>query len=271
MVDVQFGPVGPQWCSNALLEAVADASARSGRRIHMHLLESPRQRRWLDRRFPRGVVRYLDAIGFLSPRLAVAHGVQLREDEIELLAERGVQVVTNPSANLRLRSGTAPLVDMVRKGLAFAVGLDGTGFDDDQDLWRELRLAYLLHGGRDVERALPAAVLFDAAIRVGAKVLNVPAAVDAAIIDYRGLVARNLFDDLDEADVLLTRMSAAYVKGLVVAGREVVRDGRLTSVDFEAADRTLLEQARDDLPRLTAERSRARVLARAARDYYATW
>ena len=106
MVDVHYGPIGPQWCSNALIEAVAEASARSGRRIHMHLLESARQRLWLDRRFPQGVVRYLDEIGFLSPRLAVAHGVQLREDELELLAERGVRVVSNPSANLRLRSGS---------------------------------------------------------------------------------------------------------------------------------------------------------------------
>jgi len=92
LVDVQYGPVGPQWCSNGLLEAIAEASASNNRRIHMHLLESPRQRAWLDRRFPQGIVRYLDDIGFLSPRLAVAHGVQLRPDEYELLAERGVQL-----------------------------------------------------------------------------------------------------------------------------------------------------------------------------------
>ncbi|MGO7748652.1 hypothetical protein ACC677_38640, partial [Rhizobium ruizarguesonis] len=44
MVDVQYGPVGPKWCSNALLEAIDEASAVNGRRIHMQLLESPRQR-----------------------------------------------------------------------------------------------------------------------------------------------------------------------------------------------------------------------------------
>lgn len=271
LVDVQFGPIGPQWCSNALLEAVAEASAASGRRIHMHLLESPRQRLWLDRRFPEGIVRYLDEIGFLSPRLAVAHGVQLHEDELALLAERGVQLVSNPSANLRLRSGVAPLPGMLREGPEFAIGLDGTGFDDDQDLWRELRLAYLLHGGRDLTRSFTAAALFDAAIHTGAKVLNMPPAEDYAIVDYAALTADSLFDDLDEAEVLLTRMSATHATGLIVAGREVMREGRLSNVDFDAARRELLAQARTDLPRLRQERPRALALAEAVRRYYAAW
>ncbi|MFB9948429.1 amidohydrolase family protein [Rhizobium puerariae] len=271
MVDVQFGPIGPQWCSDALLEAIAEASALSGRRIHMHLLESPRQRAWLDRRFPQGVVRHLDGIGFLSPRLAVAHGVQLREDELELLAERGVQVVSNPSANLRLRSGVAPLPLMARNGPEFAIGLDGTGFGDDQDLWSELRLAYLLHGGRELCRSFTAERLFDAAIHTGAKVLNMPAAADFAVIDYAALTADSLFEDIDGAEVILTRMRAAHATGLFVGGKEVMRDGRLRNVDFAAARRELLEQARADLPRLQQERPRVRALAEATRRYYAGW
>src|SRR5690606_20549947 len=58
-VDVQVGPIGPHSASDALLEAVGGASARTGLRIHTHLLESPRQRRWLDRRFPDGRVQHL--------------------------------------------------------------------------------------------------------------------------------------------------------------------------------------------------------------------
>lgn len=271
MIDVQFGPIGPQWCSNRLLETIAEVSALHSRRIHMHLLESPRQRRWLDRRFPQGVVRYLDEIGFLSPRLAVAHGVQLHEEELDLLAERGVQLVSNPSANLRLRSGVAPLPTMTRKGPEFAIGLDGTGFDDDQDLWRELRLAYLLHGGREITRSLTAADLFDAAIWTGAKVLNMPAASDYVVIDYAALIADSLFDDVDETEVLLARMSGAHAKGLIVAGREILRDGQLIHIEFEAARRELLEQARGDLPRLQVERAGTLALARATRDFYTEW
>ena len=271
LVDVQFGPIGPQWCSNAMLEAVAEASARSGRRIHMHLLESPRQRAWLDRRFPQGVVRFLDEVGLLSPRLAVAHGVQLRADEIELLAGRGVQLVSNPSANLRLRSGVAPLSTVLRCRLDFAIGLDGTAFDDDQDLWRELRLAHLLHGGEDLVRPLTAACLFDAATVTAARVLNMPSGQDYTVVDYAALTADSVFDDVDETEMLLSRMSGSFAKGLFVAGKEVMKDGLLRNVDFAAARTELRQQARADLPRLERERPRAQALARAIRQYYAQW
>jgi cytosine/adenosine deaminase-related metal-dependent hydrolase len=272
LVDVQYGPIGPQWCSNALLEAIAEASAGSGRRIHMHLLESPRQRAWLDKRFPQGVVRHLDEIGFLSPRLAVAHGVQLKPEEYELLAERGVQLVSNPAANLRLRSGVAPIAAIAAHGgPAFAIGLDGTGFDDDQDLWREMRLLHLLHGGRGLTRRFTAGQLFDAAIRTGAKVVNAPPGEDFTIVDYEGLIDDSLFDDVDEAEVLLTRMTAAHARALVVSGREIMRDGQLTGIDFDAARRELKLQAMSDLPRLREQRPLVSALSEAMRSYYMAW
>jgi cytosine/adenosine deaminase-related metal-dependent hydrolase len=270
LVDVQYGPVGPQWCSNGLLEAIAEASASSNRRIHMHLLESPRQRAWLDRRFPQGIVRYLDDIGFLSPRLAVAHGVQLQPDEYELLAERGVQLVSNPSANLRLRSGIAPLANAVKRGLRFGIGLDGSAFDDDQDLWREMRLLYFLHGGRELERSFTAADIFDAALHTGRTVINAPSD-DFTVIDYAALIADSVFDDLDEAEVLLNRMSARHATAVYVAGNPIMRDGKLVNVDFDAARKELLAQAKADLPRLSVERERCTKLIAATRAYYGSW
>lgn len=269
MVDVQYGPIGPQWASDALLEAVADASARTGRRIHMHLLESPRQRAWLDRRFPQGVVRFLDDIGFLSPRLAIAHGVQLRPDECELLAERGVVLASNPSANLRLRSGVAPIDTARAAGLACAIGLDGTGFDDDQDIWREMRLFHLLHGGRGLEPAIPPADIFDAAIRHGASVVNQPPAGDLVVIDYASLVEDAMFDDLDEAQMLLGRMTAGHVRALAVGGRWIVEDGRLATVDFEDARRELVAQARAAASSFEGRREDARFIAGIVRRHYA--
>lgn len=269
MVDVQYGPIGPQWASDALLEAVAEASARTGRRIHMHLLESPRQRVWLDRRFPQGVVNFLDEIGFLSPRLAVAHGVHLRPDECELLAERGVILASNPSANLRLRSGFAPVEAIRKAGLSYAIGLDGTGIDDDQDIWREMRLFHLLHGGRGLDPAIPTAEVFDAAILRGSAVVNQPPARDLVVVDYAALLEDAMFDDLDEAQLLLGRMTAGHVRGLVVGGRSVVEDGRLATVDFEAARRELVAQARAAVPKLAVQRDNARFLSEVVRRHYA--
>src|SRR5436190_106715 len=82
--DVQYGPNAVQWCTSALLEAIAEASARTGRRVHMHLLETRYQRAWADAEFPDGIVRYLDRIGLVSPRLTLAHCPWARPDELEL-------------------------------------------------------------------------------------------------------------------------------------------------------------------------------------------
>lgn len=267
-IDVQFGPIGPQWASDELLEAVAEASERTGLRIHMHLLESPRQRRWLDRRFPGGVIGHLDKIGFLSPRLAVAHGVQLRRDECERLSERGVIIVTNPSANLRLRSGVAPLSDFRATGLKFAIGLDGTGFDDDQDIWREMRLAWLLHGGKALDCAIRPAEIFSAALDDGAAVVNAPRRRDVVVIDYAAMTEDMLFDDVDEAQIILNRMSARYVTDLFVGKRQAFRDGQLTEFDFVAARKELAEMARRTGPQLGEARTTARLLADVTRRYY---
>ncbi len=267
-VNVQYGPIGPQWCSDELLAAIAHASRASGRRVHMHLLESPRQRRWLDERFPQGIVTFLDEIGFLSPRLAVAHGVQLRPAEIELLADRGMQLVTNASANLRLRSGVAPLAEARARGLDIAIGLDGTGIDDDQDLWREMRMVRLLHGGRRMVGEVTAAQVFASAVETGRTVTGFEAPADLTIVDEAALAGDLLFDDLELDEVLLTRMTAGCATGLIVGGRWVVREGRLATIDFDAAERELLAQASADLPRLRQERETAGLLADVIKRHY---
>ena len=105
MFDVQYGPNGVQWATPALLEAIAEASARTGRRVHMHLLETRYQRAWADTEFPQGIVNYLDTIGLLSPRLTLAHCAWARPDELELIAERGATISVNTSSNLGIRSG----------------------------------------------------------------------------------------------------------------------------------------------------------------------
>jgi 5-methylthioadenosine/S-adenosylhomocysteine deaminase len=267
-VSVQYGPIGPQWCSDAMLEAIAAESERTGRRVHMHLLESPRQRKWLDQRFAGGVVRHLDSIGFLSPRLSVSHGVQLARDECELLALRNVSVVTNPTANLRLRSGVAPIPAYRRCGLRFAIGLDGTGFDDRQDLWQELRLVWLLHGGRTLRREFGPAELFEAAIGNGGAVVGHDVDDSVVIVEYAELTADAVFDDIPEEQVLLTRMGREYVTDLFVGGNPVLRDGRFTGFDFDAAKTELREQTRAAAVRLGVARDDARFLASVIRSYY---
>ena len=253
LFQVQYGPIGPQWCHDVTLERIAEASATTNRRVHMHLLESRRQREWLDATYPQGIVRFLDDIGLLSPRLTLAHGVYLTDEECALLAERGTTVVVNTSSNLRLRSGIAPVARFMQHGLRFGFGLDGCAHDDDQDYFRDLRLAWRLHNGTGLEHALPPARLFEAACRNGFRCidgsddygkLTREARADLVVLDYAGMCDDFLIRDEDELDVLLTRATSRHVRQLFVAGREVVNNGTLTGIDMAGAEQELMERAR---------------------------
>ena len=253
LFQVQYGPVGPQWCQDATLERIAEASALHNRRVHMHLLESPRQRQWLDATYRQGILRFLDDIGLLSPRLTVAHGVHLTDAECALLAERGVTVAVNTSSNLRMRSGLAPVARYMHHGLQFGFGLDGAAHDDDQDYFRDLRLARRVHNGTGLEPALPPARLFDAALRDGFRAIDgsgdygalAPAArADITVLDYAGMAEDIVVEDLDETEVLLTWATARHVRDLLVAGRSVVSDGALAGFDLAEAEAELMTRAR---------------------------
>ena len=259
LVSVQLGPIGVQWCSDRLLRLVADESSRSGRRVHMHLLETRYQREWADARYAHGVVRFLDEIGLLSPRLTVAHGVWLQESEIDVLARRGVTVALNTSSNLRLRSGIAPARRLVAAGVPIGFGLDSMALDDDNDALAELRLAYLLHNGPGLRTDLTPSALFHGSMSAGARAVTGASnhgtigpgmAADVALIDYRGMTA-DLVDGLtDPMELLLIRGASRYVDSLVVAGRTVVAGGRVTGVDEPALAAEAVRQTQGSAERL---------------------
>lgn len=275
---VQYCPVGPQWVQDATLEAVAEASAATGRRVHMHLFETRYQREWADHAYPDGLVRHLDRIGLLSPRLTVAHGVWLTPDECALLAERGVTVSVNSSSNLRLRSGIVDVKRFKDAGLPFGVGLDGMAFDDDEDMLRELRLLWHLQRGFGGKSVLSEADLFDAACVHGRRTvtgddgggrISAGAPADLMVLDLAAMSADMVADALDPIDLLLTRMTKRHLRRLVVAGRTVVEDGRCVTVDLPALEADLLGEARAGWAAAPPDTARTHRLQTAMRRFYA--
>ncbi len=252
LVSVQFGPYGVEWTSDELRALVARESATSGRRIHIHCQETKLQREWIDARYPGGFVTQLDDIGFLSDRLTIAHGVWLTEAECERMAERGVIVSINTSSNLRLRSGVAPVARFIETGMAMGLGIDTLALDDDDDALRELRLTYRLHAGTSFDEVLTPARLFVASMCTGAcavtgrrdfGVLAPGRPADFVVLDYDALAHDVIEDFSSELDVLLTRATKNHVQSVVVAGREIVRNGMSTGVDYPALKAELAAQA----------------------------
>jgi cytosine/adenosine deaminase-related metal-dependent hydrolase len=254
--NVQYGPAAVQWCSDPLLRAVAEASARTGRRIHMHCLETRYQRDWADREFPNGMIRYLDEIGLLSPRLTLAHCTYARPDELDLLAERGVTISVNTSSNLGIRSGIAPLAQMKKAGCRVALGIDGLALDEDDDSLREMRLAHLLHGGKGFEVDVSRDDILTMACRNGRfSVLNrddggsisAGGPADILLLDWARVDDDRLKADLDPRDLLFARVTADHIEEVIVAGSSIVKDGQVTGIDYPALREELLARFRSGI------------------------
>ncbi len=253
LVSVLYGPAAPHWCTNHLLEQVAEASALNGRRIHMHCLETGFQREFADAAFDEGLFPYLQRIGLLTDRLTLAHGVCLRSEEMDMIAEAGCVVSLNTCSNLRLHSGIAPAREMAARGVPLAIGIDALGLDDTEDGLRELRLTRLLHGGVGFEPGLSGEYLFTCATTNGARAvtgrpgkagLAAGGAADIALVDFDGMSRDVLPGTTPDLEILLARGQAQYISSLWVNGEEVVRQGALVNIDFEAIESELISQAR---------------------------
>jgi cytosine/adenosine deaminase-related metal-dependent hydrolase len=259
--NVQYGPNGVQWCSDALLQAVAEASHRTGRRVHMHLLETKYQRQWADANYPGGVVRMLDDIGLLSPRLTLAHCVWATPEELELLAERGVTISVNTSSNLHLHSGIAPVTTMKQRGCRIALGIDSKALDDDDDALRELRLSYLLHAGTGFDRTITREEAVQTAVGNGrfavtnvgdGGVIAAGAAADMLLLDWAALDNDALCEEIEPINILFSRATARQIRELIVAGRTVVKDGQVLGIDLPAIRQEVLSQARSGMAKNAA-------------------
>jgi cytosine/adenosine deaminase-related metal-dependent hydrolase len=275
--NVQYGPAGVQWCTPELLQAVAEASARTGRQVHMHLLETRYQREWADLNFPDGIVSYLHDIGLLGPRLTLAHCTYCRPEELALIARSGATIAVNTSSNLGLRSGIAPVAAMLAEGCRVAMGLDGLAFDEDDDAMRELRLLYHLHKGWGYERAVSPAQAWQIASRHGrygvsgirgSGAIETGEVADLILLDGKTLMDDRLFDDVDVFDFVLARANASHIRKVIVGGKTIVADGKVLGVDYPALTDEMMAELRGKLDQNDGWRQTVRDMDKAFKPFY---
>ena len=249
---VQYGPNGAQWCSDELLAAIAAASAKTGRRVHMHFLETRYQRAFADKHYPEGIAARLERLGLLSPRLTLAHCVYARAEELDAIVRNGVTIAANPSSNLHLRSGIAPIGEAIRRGARVALGVDASAFDEDDDILREARLGHFLHAGWGFERIVGredwlAAIVANGRCANGAPgsgALEIGEPADALVLDLDRL-DRDAVTPVEPIDLVFARATAAHIDALHVDGRTIVAGGRLTGVDLDEVETRLRAQYRE--------------------------
>lgn len=249
---VWYGPPGPQWVGDDLMVAIADAAARHDTGIQTHVQESLYERLEAERALGKSMTAHLRDLGVLSPRLSFAHAVWSSENDVEILAETGAAVSHNPSSNLRLRSGVAPLNGFLAAGVTVGLGMDGTTLGDDEDMFAEIRLAHRLH--RTPRIGGPAPTLDQTVGLVttgGAKLLrrddelgriDVGMAADMVLVDLDRVGWPYIAPEADPLAVVLQRAKQGDVRTVLIAGEVVLRDGWPTRFDLRTAGAELAEQ-----------------------------
>lgn len=232
-----------EYTSNPMTVAdIAVLAKEKGLNIHVHVSETKSEHEECKERH-NGMtpVRYFDSLGVFDVPVTAAHCVWVDEGDIEVLAERGAFVASNPVSNMKLGSGFAPVAKMLERGVNIALGTDGVASNNNLDMYQDLFVLALAQKGANLDpTAVSPACAMRAATRMGALSqgradcghIALGAKADLAVLDASGpswFPATDLLNNLvfagHGADVCLT----------MVDGEVLYRDGAYKTIDVERA------------------------------------
>ena len=194
--------------------------------ISIHVSESPFELQYSKDTFGMTSVLMLDEIGFFDGTTIAAHVVWPTDEEIEILAEREVGVIHNPSSNMKLASGVSPVAKMLEAGVRVGLGTDGAASNNDLDMWEEMRLAALLAKVDTMNpEALPAGTVLRMATAGGAEAIGLGTITGSIEIGTRADLIQIEFDEAhhiptyDVVSHLVYVSNAQDVATVIVDGR----------------------------------------------------
>lgn len=264
-----LGPTIPLHCSDGFLTACRDLARDFDVRLQTHLAETRTQAVLGRQRYGHSLTAHLDQLGFLGPATSAAHAIWLEDDDIARLAATGTRVVHNPMSNLRIGSGVAPARRLLSAGVRLGIGTDASNTSDGQNMFEALRLAAYLSRvcSPDTSEWLSAEEVFRATTETSAGILGFERlgrlepgfAADIVFLDLAHINYVPLRNPL--LQVVFAENGAA-VESVMVAGRFVLRHGRMLTID----EPRLRRQAQEAVERLDRANEPARRQAEAMAD-----
>ncbi len=207
-------------------------------RMTIHLAETLDEQRIVAERYGCTPVEHFDRLGMLHPKQIAAHCVHLSDSDIDLLYQRGVHVAHNPSSNMKISSGVAPIDRLNRRGINCAIATDGPSSNNDLDMWEEMRVASFLQKVSTMNPlSVPAYEILkmatvNAAAALGYEgllgVVREGALADVIIID---MVKPHIYPIHDVVANLLYCAKASDVDSVIINGELVVENRQIAGVD----------------------------------------
>ncbi len=243
-VQVSVSPINLLYCSDESIQRGLRIMAETGTNMHTHVAESKKEFEALFSRFGKGYIEAFHEMGALSDRFQSVHSVWISPKEIDLLAQTKTNVVYNPTANMLLASGIAPITQLQAAGVNVALGTDNP--NNTNDMLELMKFAGLLQkvGTRD-PLATPAATVLEMATINGARALHLDDQIgsleigkqaDIVTVETRSPHNTPLHDPVA---TLVYSANGSDVRNVLAAGRPLLKDGQVVHLD----ERSLVQHA----------------------------
>lgn len=231
-----IAPHAAYTCGPDTLRRARELAGRLSVPLHIHLSETVWEVEEILRRYGRRPVEHLDHTGLLGPDVVAVHCVHVSDEEIGILAKRGVGVSHCIESNLKLASGIAPVPAMIRAGVRVGLGTDGAASNNDLNILGEMSTAAKVHKAitgnptaLDAKTALLMATRWGAGILgMGEKTGSIEEGKCADIISV-GLRKPHMTPLYDICSHLVYSAMASDIDAVIIDGKVVVDGGALVT------------------------------------------
>ena len=233
-----FGPHANYTLNAEQLEATREAAMKFGVPISIHMSESPFEVQYSKDTYGMTSIELFESIGFFEGPTIAAHVVWPTDAEIPILAKRKVGVIHNPTSNMKIASGVAPITDMLAAGVRVGLGTDGAASNNDLDMWEEMRLAALL---QKVEQMNPEVLSAETVLRMatsgGATAIGLGDAIGSLEPGKRADLIQVAFEDVHHIPTYDVVSHLVYVNdeqdvaSVVVDGAVLMKEREMLTID----------------------------------------
>ena len=239
-LSFMLGPHAPYTCDDGFMRVVSEEAKKNGMRIHVHLSESVSEIEQIQEKYGMTPIEMADRNGLFDVPAVAAHCVQVTDEDIAVLKEKKVSVVTNPASNMKLGNGFAPIGKMLEMGVNVCLGTDGAASNNSLNMFRELGLLTLVHKGiNKTPQCVSAREGFRIATINGAKALGLEEETgsieagkkaDMAILDLNSpslMPRNNLIAGLSYS------ANGSEVETVIIDGKIVMENRKVLTMDEE--------------------------------------
>ncbi|AGT91884.1 hydroxydechloroatrazine ethylaminohydrolase [Rhodococcus erythropolis CCM2595] len=250
MLQIAVAPCSPFSVTESLLRESATLARENGVRMHTHLAETLDEESFCRELFGCTPVEYMERVGWVGPDVWYAHAVHLDDAGIETMARTGTAAAHCPTSNARLGAGIARAADLVKGGVTVGLGVDGAASNEACSLIEESRHALLFARAKGGPQTMTVRKALELGTIGGARVLGREGEIGSIEVGKLADLAVWKLDTIAHAGITdpvaaLVLGSTPPLKLLLVNGRIVVADGRVTTVDEDVVASDVARAHRD--------------------------